>query len=188
MRSFELDLAARELRDHARRVAERATLTVVATVGAGFALFLSLRVALAFVVGAVVEAFLLVDAEYARRDLISRLALYRPAYALPEVARYGARSTQDPQLHRLAAWLSELPAEAELPGNIYVKERVTLFAPELEAIACELRSQDVVVDPPSAVACRRLLTQAVESPLYNARVPADELRAELERIRSGIRT
>lgn len=187
MTPFEIELAAGELRRRSRRVAECAALTLSAAVAAIFALAFSPHVAIALGSGALLEALLLVDMEYRRRDLISRLALEDAAYVLPEVARYGLRSTQSQELNRLSAWFSALPAEARLPGNIYVQDRVESVARELEAIASDLRAPDVVVDPISAVACRRLLTQAVESPLYNARVPPDELRAALERIRRGIR-
>ena len=56
----------------------------------------------------------------------------------------------------------------------------------LRALAGDLAAPTAAIHPPSAVACRRLLTHAVESPLYNPRLPADDLALALKRIRAGI--
>jgi hypothetical protein len=42
------------------------------------------------------------------------------------------------------------------------------------------------VQPATAVACRRLVTHPVQSPLYNPNLPEEDLAALLLRIRSGI--
>src|SRR5207248_833977 len=80
-------------------------------------------------------------------------------------------------------WLAAIVAEVGQPTTFCLPDRVTRFASDLETLARELASTAVKVKPPSAVACRRLLTHAVESPPYNPRIPPDELRTALERLR-----
>jgi hypothetical protein len=105
---------------------------------------------------------------------------------LAEVERYGRRLTQPRQRARLATWLAEIVAEAPNPWRLYLPDRVALFRTELAALARDLAMPTLGVEPASAAACRRLLTHAVESPLYNPRGSADDLRRALERIRAGI--
>jgi hypothetical protein len=62
---------------------------------------------------------------------------------------------------------------------------VALVAQELETLARDLASPRSIA-PASAVACRRLLTHMTESPLYNPRIPLDDLHLTLRRIRAGI--
>jgi hypothetical protein len=146
----------------------------------------SIPLAAAVGAGALLEMLLAVSAVEARRQLVSRLALQPAAYALPEVAAYGARAAQPPQRARLAAWLAEVVAEAGTPFSLYLGDRVVLVAHELEALARELVSPARSVEPASAVACRRLLTHMAESPLYNPGVPVGDLHTALHRIRAGI--
>ena len=42
------------------------------------------------------------------------------------------------------------------------------------------------VEPATVVACRRLLTRPVQSPLYNPNLPDEDLAALVFRIRAGI--
>jgi hypothetical protein len=53
-------------------------------------------------------------------------------------------------------------------------------------LAHELAAPAARVEPATAVACRRLVTRPVESPLYNPNLPEEDLRALLLRIRAGI--
>jgi hypothetical protein len=62
---------------------------------------------------------------------------------------------------------------------------VARYAGLLERIASEI-AVAAPVQPPAVVACRRLLTHGAESPLYNPRLPAEDLRFALERIRRGL--
>ena len=150
----------------------------------GAALLGSRAVALALGAGAAVQALVCLAAVCGRRSLISKLALEPAAYALDEVERYGQRVLG--QRHRLAAWLAALVNEATYPGTPYLVHRVRRHAADFESLARELGSPRARVRPTSAVACRRLLTHAVESPLYNPRIPSDDLVSALNRIRSGI--
>jgi hypothetical protein len=121
-----------------------------------------------------------------RRDLIARLALDPNAYSLAEVHDYGHRLVLPAEREKLAAWLREVVRDAAVPGNWYIEDRVSRYALQLESLATELTKTRIRMRPASAAACHRLLTHAVESPLYNPSVPAEELPAAIERIRRGI--
>ncbi len=183
---YERDLedARERLRAARRRVTERAALAALAGLGAAAALAVTPALAAALAVGAAVEAVLCAGGVLRRRELIARLALDAHAYVLEEVARYGRNTVAERE--RLAAWLREIVSDGRRPGSLYVPERVARYACELEALAGALGAPGAAVLPPSAVACRRLLTNAVESPLYNPRLPSDELAAALSRIGAGI--
>lgn len=186
MRPRELEEAAGDLRRLRKRAADAGLLLAVAAVAAAIALLAGPALAGPLFAGAALEALLLVFALHGYRERVAHLALEPAAYVLPEVDRYGGRLVEPRQRARLAAWLFEIVAQAQLPGNLFLGDRAARFAHELEEIARELVRPGVRVQPASAVACRRLLTHAVESPLYNPRLPTDELRLALRRIRAGI--
>jgi hypothetical protein len=152
--------------------------------GASAPFILALTVAL--LVGTAAATLLALGTVVGRRDAIARLALDPSAYALDDVRRYGAGLVRPVQRERLAAWLREIVRESPIPGNIYLTDRVSRYAGQLESLASELSGSWVRVLPASVAACRHLLTHAVESPLYNPAVPAEELPATIERIRRGI--
>ncbi len=179
--------AASELRQKRRRIVETGLLAFGAGVLATSAAFLSTPLAVALGAGAGVELVLATAAFFERRDLIERLALDPAAYILPEVEQYGRRLSAPQARARLAAWIEEVLDESTSPWGYYQPERVAAHAQELASLARDLASPTATVEPPSAVACLRLLTWAVESPLYNPRVPSEELGLRLSRIRAGIR-
>lgn len=185
MNARELERLRNEL--HSRRLSaiHAAALGATASVAALGSLWVSHRLAIVLSLAAAVEAALAAVVFRSRRERIARLALDRTAYALPDVARYGCCCIR--QRKQLARWLVEIVAEARIPGNVYLSDRVAHFARELERLASELATS-APIDPVSAVACRRLLTNGVESPLYNPRLPPDELLVALRRIRAGIQT
>lgn len=148
-------------------------------------MLVSTQLAIALAAGAVVEVVVALALLDARRELIARLALNPAAYVLREVHRYGTRVAAPARRTRLAAWLFEVASEATLPGTLHLRDRVTLVATELEALAHELGSA-ISVQPATVVACERLLTRPAESPLYNPRLPADDLRLALRRIRADL--
>ena len=121
-----------------------------------------------------------------RRERIERLALDPSAYAIPEVARFGARVCALRERRRLAAFIDAVVHERGHPLELHLVVRVGRYAPQLETLASELASPAARVEPATAVACRRLLTRPVESPLYNPNLPEEDLRALLLRIRAGI--
>jgi hypothetical protein len=186
MRERDLEHAADELGRRRKRALSAAVLGAVTGAGAILAFALSTPLALALAGGALVECIVALEATHGRRQLIARLALQPAAYALPEVAAYGALAAELPQRARLAAWIVDVVAEARSPHSLYLGDRVDLVARELEALAHDLGSPTRAVEPVSAVACRQLLTRMAESPLYNPRLPPEDLQLTLHRIRAGI--
>ncbi|TMJ95009.1 MAG: hypothetical protein E6G67_08110 [Actinobacteria bacterium] len=188
MHTWALDRAAHELGKRRRKVVEAGLLAAAAgaAAAAGFAFSVGAPVEIALAAGAGLEAILALASLVGRREQVARLALEPAAYALPEVSRYGMRLSRPHERARLAAWLCEVVADAQLPETLYLADRVAPVTHELEALARELVSPALTVQPASAVSCRRLLTRMVESPLYNPNLPAEELLGELRRIRGGI--
>jgi hypothetical protein len=181
-----VEQTADDLGRRRRRAQQAAWLAVAALSAAGITAFFSLPIAAAFVAGALLEFVITADAVYRRRELVSHLALQPAAYALPEVAAYGEKATQLAQRARLAAWLSGVVADARAPHSLCLGYRVALVADELEALARALIAPGGSMEAPSAVACRRLLTDMVDSPLYNPGLPVGDLYDAIHRIRAGI--
>jgi hypothetical protein len=155
---------------------------VSATLALG-SIWISDQLAIVLAVAGACEVVVATAVFRARREQIARLALDPAAYAIPDVAHYGRCCIH--QRKRLAVWLAEMVADARVPGNFYLSDRVARFARDIERLASELATS-APIDPVSAVACRRLLTHAVESPLYNPRLPPEDLLVALRRIRAGI--
>lgn len=63
--------------------------------------------------------------------------------------------------------------------------RVIAVAEELEALASDLDDEELALDPASAVACMRLVSDLAGSPLLNPALPPEELRSRVVQIRSG---
>jgi hypothetical protein len=148
--------------------------------------FFSIRVALALGAGAALQAVVALALWLRRRELIERLAVHPEAYTIPDVARFGSRVASVRGRQELAARLEALVRQTDSPWHVHLTDRVRLHARDLEAIARELVVPSSYVRPASAVACRRLLTRTVRSPLYNPHLPEEDLTAVLARIRTGI--
>jgi hypothetical protein len=147
---------------------------------------LSSRLSVALVAGALAQ-LLACAVQRARIDgLVSRLALDPAAYAIPAVREYGARLARERA--SLGAWLVEVLDEAGRPDSMYLADRVAHYAEEIHAAAEELMAPGSSVQPVCLATCRRLLTMATDSPLYNENVPAVDLGSALYRIRAGIET
>jgi len=71
--------------------------------------------------------------------------------------------------------------EARLVGDV----RVLAVVDELETLVSELEDDDLSLEPASAVACMRLLSDIGQSPLLNRSLPAEDLRSRVRQIRSG---
>jgi hypothetical protein len=158
---------------------------VVAAI-AGAAVSFSPRFAVALSVGCVLLLSIAVALWLSRIERIERLALDPAAYAIPAVARYGARACALRERRRLASVIQAMVCERGHPLDLHLVIRASRYAPQLETLARELASPATQVQPPMAVACRRLITRPVESPLYNPNLPEEDLRALLLRIRAGI--
>ena len=182
------------LRSRRRRAIESLGLAGATVALAAAVWSVSTPLAIALVTGAAVEIVLFLAAFVGRRTLIEQLALDPSAYALPEVEAFGSRLVEPKARARLAASIrSMLDENAKSQGRrvvaagvYYLRGRVARYSRELEAIAAALLSPSVRVQPVSAARCRWLLTQAAESPLYNPRIPAEDLGVALRRISDGL--
>jgi hypothetical protein len=165
---------------------ESLALFVLCCVLAPFAFLASELLGLAVAVGAGFETLRALVAIGSRRALIGRLALELDAYAIPAVRAYGSRLVRPRQRMLLAQGIRKMLAEAFRPDSLYIGERVARYTRELEAIARDLLTPGVRFHPASIARCRRLMTEAAESPLYNDRLPAEDIGFVLRRIRAGI--
>jgi hypothetical protein len=183
-REFEARLSA--LAQRRRRARSAALLAVVcAVLGAVTSLFMvAMEVSLA--VGSTVGVVVAIANFAAYRETIAVLALDPSAYVIPEVSRYGGRFATATERARLAKSLEGVVRESTLPESWFLADRARCHAQQLESLATELACPHVSIRPASAVACRRLLTCGAESPLYNPKIPSNELDAVLMRIRLGI--
>jgi hypothetical protein len=141
--------------------------------------------AIAMVIGALLELAIALALWLRRRERIERLALEPAAYAIPAVARFGDRVCGLSERRRLAASIRSLVSERQ-PLDVHLVARASRFAQQLEALARQLAAPAAHVEPATAVACRRLVTRPVESPLYNPNLTDEDLRALLLRIQAGI--
>ena len=171
------------LRSGARRsLAAGGVLAVIAAAAGTFSHWF----AVALAVGAVVELALAAVRWLRCRERVERLALEPAAYVIPEVARLGARVSALRERRRLAQCLEAIVHERGHPLELHLVIRATSYAQHLEGLARELASPATRIEPAMAVACRRLITRPVESPLYNPNLPEEDLRAVLLRIQAGI--
>ncbi len=160
---------------------ERARLAVsAAALGASLvatAVYPPLAVPL-FVAGLAIGA-LAVAAIWHHWDLVDRLADDRDAYLIPEVRSYAARETR---MDRRRAHAAMVRAWTSAPD-----ERVAELVDELTDLADALEDEELEVDPATAVACRRLVTEPLLSPLLDDRASCQDLRAAIVRLRAGFR-
>lgn len=185
MTARELEHSQETLSRQRRRFRDGVWLAALCAAAAICAVPFSPRLGVALLVAAVAAAVVALGARYGRSERIARLALDASAYSIPEVAEYGRRCAAKPERERLAAWIRDVLVDGRRVDSLYLPDRVARYASDLQRTADELAAA-AKVRPPAVIACRRLLTHAVESPLYNPRVPAEELRMALERIRRGI--
>jgi hypothetical protein len=169
------------------RIRETLGVAVICSVIALAAAPFALPVATACAAGAMTGVVVAFIRFLSRRDQIAQLALDPLAHELPEVSRYANRLATHLERERLAAWIVEILREAaSIPGSLYLSTRVIRYAEELAALGRDLSDPEAEIRPASAAAVHLLLTQAVESPLYNPAVPADQLPAIIANIRLGI--
>jgi hypothetical protein len=187
MNAREVEAIAADLRRSRRRIREAVAFAAGCTVIALGSAPVALGVAGAFAAGAATGALVAIVGRLSRLDRIAQLALDPVAHELPEVRRYANRFTSHFERERLADWIVEILREtASIPGNWYLTARVLRYADELAALGKDLTDPRVEIRPASAAAVHLLLTQAVDSPLYNPAVPGDRLPAIIANIRLGI--
>ncbi len=132
------------------------------------------------------ESLVVIWAYYAQRDLLQRLALDPATDQIPVVQQYRERLVRQPSRNRLAASINSLLADARLPHAFCLTDRVVLVEEQLRSVARDLATPDVPVQARSLVACVRLISHGVESPLFNPGLSVEQLHASLLRIRHGI--
>lgn len=132
-------------------------------------------------IGGLVVGVLGVRALWRRWDLVERLAGEHDAYAISEVLAYASREATMERRYSFAALIRRGLGDAALTFDT----RVLAVADELEVLASELEDGDLVLDPASAVACMRLLSDFAQSPLLNPELPAEDLRSRVRQIRFG---
>jgi hypothetical protein len=181
-----LELAANRL-DRRRQFLLHASVLAVATLAVTAAVSIWVHaVILPLAILTVGEALAVMWAHYSGREMLQKLALEPAAQEIPAVRRYCQHLLQQPVRDRLAASIDSLIADANLPRTICLIERVALVEDQLRLLARDLATPDVPVQVRSLVVCVRLLTNGVESPLFNPGVPVEDLRATLLRVRFGI--
>jgi hypothetical protein len=120
-------------------------------------------------------------AMWRRWDLLERLSGERDAYVISEVLAFASREATMERRHSFAALIRGRLRDARLAADT----RVLGVADELDALASELEDGDLALDPASAVACLRLLSDFPQSPLLNQALPSEDLRSRIRQIRSG---
>ena len=158
-------------------------------------LLLTESVALAGAVGAGAVTALIICglALDERRRLLVSLVAMGDATSIPEVAALAERLAHDPAERRRVAASLRTAASAARPGGIGSRApmivapgRVAMYAPRLLAVADAIGDERISVSPPAVALCRRLLTDGVGSPLYNANLPERELDRVLALVEAGV--
>jgi hypothetical protein len=134
--------------------------------------------AIPFFVGGVVVGSRGMRALWRRWDIIDRLAGERDAYVISDVLCYAMRETTMDRRSTFAALIRGRLAERRDP-------RIDDAADELGLLVRDLEDATLCLDPASAVACMRLLSDVDGSPLLNRELSPEELRARVSHIRSG---
>jgi hypothetical protein len=139
--------------------------------------------ALPLLIGAIVLLVLGVRALVQRYELFDRLLLDPDAYSISEVARRATKAaSMECRLEQAAALRRRLTP----PPGYPVRPRVAAVASDLAALADELEDETLELDPWCAVRCEQLVTSVVDSPLLNDDLPAEDLLARINQIRSGL--
>ena len=150
--------------------------------GSSFAAsFINSSLTLPLLIGGLTATVLGVGAAYRRWDLIDQISGERDAYLIDAIrARALQEATRD-RRHDLAIRLRLILAA---PGS-RIDKRVAGARVELDALALDLDDEELLLDPAAAVACARLLTDPVNSPLFDAAGLPEDVRSRVVQIRSG---
>jgi hypothetical protein len=123
-----------------------------------------------------------------RRRELSRLVVARRIDE-PEVQAFAAQLVSPSRRRRLAEGLRRA-ARAGEPGLqelTHVRpERAHALHAELLDLAAAFADQSRTIRPESAALCRLLLCEPIVSPLYNGKLPFDDLERALDEIRAGV--
>jgi hypothetical protein len=134
--------------------------------------------ALPLFLGGLMLAGRAVLAGWRRWDLLDRLLVEPDAHTIPEVR---ARAEQEAGMPNRRSLSRAIRIRLELGEN----PRIVANADQFAALSEELADPQLELDPACAAACTRLLADDVASPLFNYRLPAEDVHCRLVRIRSG---
>jgi hypothetical protein len=180
---------ARAVEDAARRLHDlryeewEDTILTVAVLGAAIAVSrFDAALGVALFAGGCLMAFRALRATLTRWSLVELLTSERDAYTIPEIRTHAQKAASKANRRQLAQSIRALLADPSYAEP----DRVSACAEELEQLAAGLEDLELDFDPACAIACTRLLTDAVASPLFNAALPAEDARAALLRIEAGL--
>jgi hypothetical protein len=124
-----------------------------------------------------------------RHRLLVRLVAQGDAWTVDGVSELAERLGSPRERRRLAQGLRAAAAAgmtgAQTPLMVSAA-RASDVADRLVALAEALADPAVRVSPPAAALCRRLLSDAMYSPLYNPHVPERELPRVLDVVERGV--
>jgi hypothetical protein len=161
----------------------RIALSAVALGGSLTATVVYPPLAFPLLVGGLAIWILGIGAVWRHWDLVDRLADDEDSYLIPEIRAYAARDAGMNRRLGHAALIRSWTRHPELAADTRIAE----FAEQLEELAGELEHADLELDPGCALACRRLLTDPMVSPLLNRALPHEDVGSFVVRIRAGFR-
>jgi hypothetical protein len=173
------DSRLRDLRDD-----ERGRLVLAGAALAASIVATQLQPALAapLFIGGLVVGALGARATWRRWDLLERLSGDRDAHVIADVRAFASREATMDRRRSFAALIRANLRAATMESDA----RVLAVADELEALAAELEDAQFALDPVAAVACMRLLSDPIASPLLNTSLSREELRSCICRVRAGL--
>jgi hypothetical protein len=178
MSARDVEQLGRKLHDLNERTIGELALAAVAFVLALLATELRPDLVVPLLAGAVGLAVLGIVAFVRCHLLVEDAAVDPDAYLLPEVRRFGERAASLGHRRELAAWIRRaVAASPELASPRVDENRAAL-----EELRNDLERPELPFEPACAVALERLLH---EGGLYDADLPADELRSRLTQILAG---
>jgi hypothetical protein len=116
-------------------------------------------------------------------ELVQRLARDRDAYAISEVRAFASSMATT---GRRRAFAAAIRHRIRVEEGCF-RNRIGPVAEELSALASELEDDELVLEPFSAAACGRLLSDFAWSPLLNEALPVEDVSSRVHQIRSGFR-
>ena len=189
---IDADAAAERSAVLARRAREMVlAAALVAVAGIAAAVLGRGQLAASLLLGAAVGVAVAAVARGDRQKLLTRLVAQGDGERCAAARRLAADLVAGPRRRRLAAGLERAASVARLGIHEYTHvrpDRAFSARTELLQLAAAFRDDDATIAPVSAALCRRMLCEGAVSPLYNPRIPEDELARLLRAIAAGIKT
>jgi hypothetical protein len=187
---LDLGEARARLAEMRRLIRRRVTIGVtLSLLGAILVVLGAERVGIPLLIGAAAAALLVALGQGDRRRMLVRLVAQDDAWSIEEVRQAAERLVSPSERRRLATGLRRA-AEAALPRHaefsLVDPFRATDVRHRLEILATAVADDEVHLRPAGAALCRRLLSEARLSPLYNAGIDESELDRLIDRIAGSI--